>query len=93
MTSLDCLVPEILFGSTGLVGIITPIGMAFVFLERTQSITDLERSLLAKKVATNIFFTLLVIACIELPRNLDGSIAHRRRVSGGRGWLAYVDRS
>ena len=35
--TFDRLIPEILFGFMGLVGIINPFGMAFVFLERTQS--------------------------------------------------------
>lgn len=59
--SVERLIPEILFGFTGLVGIINPIGMAFVFLERTQSLTETERALLTKKLSINVFVTLLVI--------------------------------
>ncbi|WP_423395834.1 MarC family protein [Burkholderia sp. LMG 21824] len=82
--SLDRLLPEILFGFTGLVGIINPIGMAFVFLERTQSITDAERALLAKKVATNIFFTLLVIFFAGAPvLNFFGISMEALRIGGG----------
>ena len=45
------LVSEILFGFTGLIGIINPIGIAFLFLERTEALTAHERDLLARKVA------------------------------------------
>ncbi|MFQ1084984.1 MarC family protein, partial [Bordetella trematum] len=47
------LVSEILFGFTGLIGIINPIGIAFLFLERTEALTAYERDLLARKVAFN----------------------------------------
>ncbi|TDA47877.1 MarC family protein [Burkholderia pyrrocinia] len=82
--SFDRLIPEILFGFTGLIGIINPIGMAFVFLERTQSITDAEREQLAKKVATNIFFTLLVIFFVGAPvLNFFGISMEALRIGGG----------
>ena len=64
---VDRLISEILFGFTGLIGIINPFGMAFVFLERTQSLTEAERATLSKKLATNVFFTLLVIFIITAP--------------------------
>jgi small neutral amino acid transporter SnatA (MarC family) len=54
------LVSEILFGFTGLIGIINPIGIAFLFLERTEALTEHERNLLAQKVAFNAFIVLLV---------------------------------
>ncbi|WP_205744402.1 hypothetical protein [Dyella sp. M7H15-1] len=59
LMSFDRLIPDILFGFTGLISIINPVGMAFVFLERTRSLTDAERSQLAKKVAANIFLRCL----------------------------------
>ncbi len=61
------LIPGILFGFTGLIGIINPFGMAFVFLERTQSLTEAERAVLSKQLATNVFFTLLAIFFVGAP--------------------------
>ena len=34
------LISEILFGFTGLISIINPIGSAFLFIERTESLTE-----------------------------------------------------
>jgi hypothetical protein len=82
--SFDRLIPDILFGFTGLIGIINPIGMAFVFLERTQSLTNAERAQLAKKVVTNIFFTLLVIFFVGAPvLNFFGISMEALRIGGG----------
>ncbi|MBC8932056.1 MarC family protein, partial [Escherichia coli] len=36
------LISEILFGFTGLIGIINPIGIAFLFLERTEALSEQE---------------------------------------------------
>jgi multiple antibiotic resistance protein len=82
--SFDRLIPDVLFGFTGLISIINPIGMAFVFLERTQSLTNVERAQLAKKVATNIFFTLLVIFFVGAPvLNFFGISMEALRIGGG----------
>ncbi|WP_175714351.1 MarC family protein [Burkholderia ambifaria] len=81
---VDRLIPEILFGFTGLIGIINPIGMAFVFLERTQSLTEAERATLSKQLATNVFFTLLVIFFIGAPvLNFFGISMEALRIGGG----------
>jgi multiple antibiotic resistance protein len=78
------LIPDILFGFTGLISIINPIGMAFVFLERTRSLTNAERAKLAKKVATNIFFTLLAIFFVGAPvLNFFGISMEALRIGGG----------
>ncbi|MBN3830471.1 MarC family protein [Burkholderia sp. Ac-20344] len=81
---VDRLISEILFGFTGLIGIINPIGMAFVFLERTQSLTEAERATLSKQLATNVFFTLLVIFFIGAPvLNFFGISMEALRIGGG----------
>ncbi|HIH2651200.1 TPA: MarC family protein, partial [Burkholderia cenocepacia] len=81
---LDRLIPEILFGFTGLIGIINPFGMAFVFLERTQSLTEAERAVLSKQLATNVFFTLLVIFFVGAPvLNFFGISMEALRIGGG----------
>ncbi|MCA8066460.1 MarC family protein [Burkholderia sp. AU38729] len=81
---IDRLIPEILFGFTGLIGIINPFGMAFVFLERTQSLTEAERATLSKQLATNVFFTLLVIFFIGAPvLNFFGISMEALRIGGG----------
>ncbi|AAU46585.1 conserved hypothetical protein TIGR00427 [Burkholderia mallei ATCC 23344] len=56
---VDRLISEILFGFTGLMGIINPFGIAFLFLERTESLTEAQRAALARKVAINAFIVLL----------------------------------
>ncbi|WP_175778229.1 MarC family protein [Burkholderia cenocepacia] len=82
--TVDRLIPEILFGFTGLIGIINPFGMAFVFLERTQSLTEAERATLSKQLATNVFFTLLVIFFIGAPvLNFFGISMEALRIGGG----------
>lgn len=82
--SVERLIPEILFGFTGLVGIINPIGMAFVFLERTQSLTEAERALLTKKLSINVFVTLLVIFFVGAPvLNFFGISMEALRIGGG----------
>ncbi|KAG8150863.1 MarC family protein [Burkholderia catarinensis] len=81
---IDRLIPEILFGFTGLIGIINPFGMAFVFLERTQSLTEAERAILSKRLATNVFFTLLVIFFVGAPvLNFFGISMEALRIGGG----------
>ncbi|TGT92742.1 MarC family protein, partial [bacterium M00.F.Ca.ET.163.01.1.1] len=48
---VESLIADILFGFTGLISIINPIGVAFVFLDRTASLTTDERTALARKIA------------------------------------------
>ncbi|CAI8694794.1 MarC family protein [Burkholderia pyrrocinia] len=82
--TFDRLIPEILFGFMGLVGIINPFGMAFVFLERTQSLTEPERAMLSKKLGRNVFFTLLVIFFVGAPvLNFFGISMEALRIGGG----------
>lgn len=82
--SIDRLITEILFGFTGLISIINPISMAFVFLDRTQSLAPAERAQLAKRVAINIFFTLLVIFFAGAPvLNFFGISMEALRIGGG----------
>jgi multiple antibiotic resistance protein len=81
---IERLIPGILFGFTGLIGIINPFGMAFVFLERTQSLTEGERATLSKRLATNVFFTLLVIFFVGAPvLNFFGISMEALRIGGG----------
>lgn len=64
---IDRLISEILFGFTGLMGIINPFGIAFLFLERTDSLTERQRAVLARKVAINAFIVLLVAFFLGTP--------------------------
>lgn len=57
---MNNLVSEILFGFTGLLAIINPLGMAFVFFDRTESLNDADRARLARRVAFNALILLLV---------------------------------
>ncbi|OMG72991.1 MarC family protein [Burkholderia ubonensis] len=78
------LISEILFGFTGLMGIINPIGIAFLFLERTESLTEQERDLLAKKVAFNSFVVLLVAFFAGTPvLHFFGISMEALRIGGG----------
>ncbi|MBU9191577.1 MarC family protein [Burkholderia gladioli] len=82
--SVERLIPDILFGFTGLISIINPIGMAFVFLERTESLNEDERAQLAKRLAINVFFTLLVIFFLGAPvLNFFGISMEALRLGGG----------
>jgi multiple antibiotic resistance protein len=53
------LLSDFLFGFGALFAIINPYGLAFVFLERTVSLTDRERARIALRVAAYAFFVLL----------------------------------
>ncbi|WP_175921029.1 MarC family protein [Burkholderia latens] len=78
------LISEILFGFTGLIGIINPIGIAFLFLERTEALTEHERNLLAKKVAFNAFVVLLVAFFAGTPvLHFFGISMEALRIGGG----------
>ncbi|MBN3821192.1 MarC family protein [Paraburkholderia sp. Se-20369] len=78
------LISEILFGFTGLIGIINPIGIAFLFLERTESMTEHERDMLAKKVAFNAFIVLLVAFFVGTPvLHFFGISMEALRIGGG----------
>lgn len=78
------LISEILFGFTGLMGIINPIGIAFLFLERTESLTEHERDMLAKKVAFNSFIVLMVAFFAGTPvLHFFGISMEALRIGGG----------
>ena len=57
---IGSLISDILFGFTGLISIINPLAVAFVFLDRTEGMTNAERDALAKKVSINSMCVLLV---------------------------------
>ena len=78
------LISEILFGFTGLIGIINPIGIAFLFLERTEALTEQERDLLARKVAFNAFVVLMVAFFAGTPvLHFFGISMEALRIGGG----------
>jgi multiple antibiotic resistance protein len=81
---LSSLVSEILFGFTGLASIINPFANAFVFLDRTGSLPDEARPALAKRVATNAFFVLLVVLFVGTPiLHFFGISMEALRIGGG----------
>ncbi|CAH2807556.1 MAG: UPF0056 inner membrane protein MarC [uncultured Paraburkholderia sp.] len=57
---IESLISDILFGFTVLISIINPIGIAFVFLDRTAALTTEECTVLARKIAINVMCVLLV---------------------------------
>jgi multiple antibiotic resistance protein len=81
---IESLISDILFGFTGLISIINPIGIAFVFLDRTSTLTDEERRLLAKRVATNACFVLLAAFFVGTPiLHFFGISMEALRIGGG----------
>ncbi|TAM00814.1 MAG: NAAT family transporter [Paraburkholderia sp.] len=81
---IDSLISEILFGFTGLISIINPFGGAFVFLDRTSTLTDAARRVLAKRVAINAFFVLLVAFFVGMPiLHFFGISMEALRIGGG----------
>lgn len=51
---------DFLFGFTALFAIINPYGLAFVFLDRTMALSEVERAGIARRVALNAFAVLVV---------------------------------
>ncbi|MGH8780282.1 MarC family protein [Paraburkholderia sp.] len=81
---IDSLVSDILFGFTGLISIINPVGVAFVFLDRTESLDSAERTALAKRVSINAFFVLLVAFFVGTPiLHFFGISMEALRIGGG----------
>lgn len=81
---ITSLVSDILFGFTGLISIINPFAIAFVFLDRTESLTFDERAALAKRVAINSFFVLLVVFFVGTPvLHFFGISMQALRIGGG----------
>lgn len=81
---IESLISDILFAFTGLISIINPIGVAFVFLDRTANLTDEERRLLAKRVAINAFFVLVAAFFVGTPiLHFFGISMEALRIGGG----------
>ncbi|HTR07641.1 MAG TPA: MarC family protein [Paraburkholderia sp.] len=81
---IESLISDILFGFTGLISIINPIGVAFVFLDRTATLTDEQRRLLAKRVAINAFFVLVAAFFVGTPiLHFFGISMEALRIGGG----------
>jgi multiple antibiotic resistance protein len=78
------LIADILFGFTGLISIINPFAIAFVFLDRTESLTVEERSALARRVSINAFIVLLVAFFAGTPvLHFFGISIEALRIGGG----------
>jgi multiple antibiotic resistance protein len=81
---LHRLISEILFGFTGLMGILNPFGIAFLFLERTDSLNERQRAALARKVAINAFIVLMVAFFFGTPvLHFFGISMEALRIGGG----------
>lgn len=81
---IESLISDILFGFTGLISIINPLSGAFVFLDRTVTLTDEERRLLAKRVAINAFFVLVGAFFVGTPiLHFFGISMEALRIGGG----------
>ncbi|WP_322031375.1 MarC family protein [Paraburkholderia sp. J76] len=81
---IESLISDILFGFTGLISIINPLSGAFVFLDRTATLTDEERRVLAKRVAVNAFFVLVVAFFVGTPiLHFFGISMEALRIGGG----------
>ncbi|WP_321927352.1 MarC family protein [Paraburkholderia guartelaensis] len=81
---IESLISDILFGFTGLISIINPLSGAFVFLDRTTTLTDEERRLLAKRVAINAFFVLVGAFFVGTPiLHFFGISMEALRIGGG----------
>ena len=81
---VESLISDILFGFTGLISIINPFGIAFVFLDRTASLTTEERTALARKIAINVMCVLLVAFFLGTPvLHFFGISMEALRIGGG----------
>jgi multiple antibiotic resistance protein len=81
---VESLISDILFGFTGLISIINPFGIAFVFLDRTASLTTEERTVLARKIAVNVLCVLLVAFFFGTPvLHFFGISMQALRIGGG----------
>jgi multiple antibiotic resistance protein len=81
---VESLISDILFGFTGLISIINPIGMAFVFLDRTASLTTEDRTALARKIGFNVMCVMLVAFFVGTPiLHFFGISMEALRIGGG----------
>ncbi|HEX3379451.1 MAG TPA: MarC family protein [Paraburkholderia sp.] len=81
---VESLISDIMFGFIGLISIINPFSGAFVFLDRTASLTLDERHVLARKIAINAACVLLVAFFIGTPiLHFFGISMEALRIGGG----------
>ncbi|MBB5463973.1 multiple antibiotic resistance protein [Paraburkholderia sp. Clong3] len=81
---VESLISDIMFGFIGLISIINPFSGAFVFLDRTASLTLDERTVLARKIAINAAVVLLVAFFIGTPiLHFFGISMEALRIGGG----------
>jgi multiple antibiotic resistance protein len=81
---MSSLISDILFGFTGLISIINPIGVAFVFYDRTAALTEQARRLIARRIAINAFFVLLAAFFVGAPvLHFFGISIEALRIGGG----------
>jgi multiple antibiotic resistance protein len=81
---MNNLLPDILFGFTGLISIINPVGVAFVFYDRTAALTEDARRLIARRIAIYSFFVLLVAFFAGAPvLHFFGISIEALRIGGG----------
>ena len=81
---IESLISDILFGFIGLISIINPFSGAFVFLDRTATLDDEGRRLVARRVATNAFFVLLAAFFVGTPiLHFFGISMEALRIGGG----------
>jgi len=81
---MNSLISDILFGFTGLISIINPIGIAFVFYDRTSALSEQTRRQIARRVAVNAFFVLLVTFFVGAPvLHFLGISIEALRIGGG----------
>jgi multiple antibiotic resistance protein len=81
---IESLISDVLFGFIGLISIINPFSGAFVFLDRTSALTDEARRQLARRVAVNAFFVLLVAFFVGTPiLHFFGISIEALRIGGG----------
>jgi len=84
MAPMNSLISDILFGFTGLISIINPIGVAFVFYDRTSALTEDARRMIARRVAVYAFFVLLVAFFAGAPvLHFFGISIEALRIGGG----------
>lgn len=81
---IESLISDILFGFTGLISIINPFSVAFVFLDRTSTLTEEARRQLARRIAINAFFVLIVAFFVGTPiLHFFGISMEALRIGGG----------
>ncbi|ANY17332.1 MarC family protein [Bordetella pseudohinzii] len=77
-------VSEILFGYTTLISIINPVGLAFIFLNKTATLTVEERRKLAYSVSLYSFFVLVVAFFLgSFVLHMFGITLEALRIAGG----------